>query len=145
MQRNTMAQMAKAIHMIIGTETFGSISKESVNNSPRDIDIEDDAPKRKPSLEEIDALEEARLAIEYIVIPGGEAVELLSRCSEIVDLQLKLVESYQLAAEKSGSEFTSRLHILPLKQNNPNPYLKSTTTTGLTGSNGVARLPFLPE
>lgn len=146
-KRNTMAQMVKAIHMIIGTETFGSISKESANNSPRDIDIEDDAPKRKPSLEEIDALEEARLAIEYIVIPGGEAVELLPRCSEIVALQLKLVESYQLAAEKSGSEFTSRLHILPLKQNKRNPSLKATTTT-TTGGNGgasVTRLPFLPE
>ncbi|CAI8615723.1 unnamed protein product [Vicia faba] len=43
----------------------------------------DEEPKRKPFLEEIDALEEVRLAIKYIVIPRGEAIELLPRRSEI--------------------------------------------------------------
>lgn len=51
-----MAQMVKAVRMILGLESFGSISKKPLKNS-FDIEIEDDAPKRKPSLEEIDALE----------------------------------------------------------------------------------------
>lgn len=47
-----MAQMVKAVRMILGMD---SASKRPRKSS--DIEIEDDAPKRKPSLEEIDALE----------------------------------------------------------------------------------------
>ncbi|KAK6933430.1 Stage III sporulation protein AA, AAA+ ATPase domain [Dillenia turbinata] len=150
---NTMAQMVKAIRMILGMESFGSLSKQQLNRSA-DIKIEDDAPKRKPSLEEIDALEEARLAIEYIVIPGGEPVELLPRCSDIVARQLELVESYQLDVENSGTEHNPRLQILPRRSNKKTSvkYSKSSspqpTSKSLTGSNGgtsFARLPLLPE
>lgn len=55
MQSNTMAQMVKAVRMILGLESFGPMSKpfsDSLN-----IEIQDDEPKRQPSLEEIDALE----------------------------------------------------------------------------------------
>lgn len=51
-----MAQMVKAIRMILGMDSFGSLQKQS-SKSSLDIEIKDDAPKRKPSLEEIDALE----------------------------------------------------------------------------------------
>lgn len=51
-----MAQMVKAIRMILGMESFGSMSKLS-SKDVLDIEIEDDAPARKPSLEELDALE----------------------------------------------------------------------------------------
>lgn len=51
-----MAQIVKAVRMILEMESVGSLPKQLVNNS-FDIEIEDDAPKRKPSLEEIDALE----------------------------------------------------------------------------------------
>ncbi|GAV60736.1 AAA_18 domain-containing protein [Cephalotus follicularis] len=105
---NTMAQMVKALRMILGRQ---SVSKQPLRNT-FDIEIEDDAPKGKPTLEEIDALEEVRLAIEYIVIPGGEPVELLPRQSKIIARQLQLVESYQLAAENSGASVT-RLPLLP--------------------------------
>lgn len=56
LQSHTMAQMVKAVRMILGRESFGSLSKKPFKRSV-DIEIEDDAPKRKPSLEEIDALE----------------------------------------------------------------------------------------
>ncbi|KAK9124138.1 hypothetical protein Sjap_013740 [Stephania japonica] len=106
---------------------------------------------------------EARLAIEYIVIPGGEPVELLPRCSEIIARQLKLVESYQLAAEKSGTELNSRLQILPQRlSKKSSSYSKNSGTSAkgqdeqILGSNplngggggggtSVARLPFLPD
>ncbi|KAL5735052.1 hypothetical protein ACOSP7_032913 [Xanthoceras sorbifolium] len=153
---STMAHMVKAVRMILGMESFGSIPKPSLKNS-LDIEIEDDAPKRKPTLEEIDALEEVRLAIEYIVIPGGEPVELLPRCSEIVARQLELVESYQLAAENSGTELNPRLQILPLRLNKKlssksvkfgSTSQNETSRKSLTSSDGgtsVTRLPFLPE
>ncbi|CAI9091169.1 OLC1v1026123C1 [Oldenlandia corymbosa var. corymbosa] len=148
---NTMAQIVKAIRMILRMDSFSSKTNELVNDS-LDIEIEDDAPKRKPSLEEIDALEEVRLAIEYIVIPGGEPVELLPRRSEIVALQLELVQSYQLSAENSGTELNPRLQILPQKLNKSTSKsskspAKDTNFNYLTdsGASGLTRLPFLPE
>lgn len=62
-------------------------------------------------------LQEVRLAIEYIVIPGGEPVELLPRRSDIFALQLELVESYQLEVENTGTEMNPRMQILPHKLN----------------------------
>lgn len=56
MQSNTMAKMVKAVHMILEMDAIGSTSKRGPR-SPFGIEIDDDAPKRKPSLEEIDALE----------------------------------------------------------------------------------------
>ncbi|CAK8574115.1 unnamed protein product [Lathyrus sativus] len=160
LKSNTMARMLKAVKMILGLESFGPMTKKPSNESP-DIEIEDEEPKRKPSLEEIDALEEVRLAIEYIVIPGGEAVELLPRRSEIIDRQLELVQSYQLAAEKSGTDQNTRLQILPLrvsakkssKTGSVTRKKRSSTTSeasagGVGGGNGgstVSRLPILPE
>ncbi|XP_077233736.1 P-loop containing nucleoside triphosphate hydrolases superfamily protein [Tasmannia lanceolata] len=155
---NTMAQMVKAVRMILGMNSFGSVLGGPLNHFSRDIEIEDDAPKRKPSLEEIDALEEVRLAIEYIVIPGGEPVELLPRPSDIIARQLELVESYQLAAEKSGTELYPRLQILPQTLNKKTSIKYSgsclsrqeeqilgfhSLPTG--GGTSVARLPLLPE
>lgn len=152
---NTMAQIVKAIRMIVGRDNTSSSKQPEVMEG--EIEIEDDAPKRKPSLEEIDALEEARLAIEYIVIPGGEPVELLPRCSEIVARQLELVESYQLLAETFGSDSNSRLQILPMKitkrgSSKDNGASKPTKQTGSDlivsengGGSSFSRLPFLPK
>lgn len=60
-----MAQMVKAVRMILGLESFGPTPKKTLNSS-LDIEIEDDAPKRKPSLEEIDALEVQSLSVDLI-------------------------------------------------------------------------------
>ncbi|XP_073122188.1 protein SEEDLING PLASTID DEVELOPMENT 1 [Henckelia pumila] len=148
---STMAQMVKAIRMILGMDSFTTTQKQS-NRTSLAIEIEDDAPKIQPSLEEIDALEEVRLAIEYIVIPGGEPVELLPRRSDIVARQLKLVESYQLAAENSGTELNPRLQILPQKLNKGNFKPSSSfffkydgSAAGGEGGTSVFKLPFLPE
>lgn len=152
---NTMAQIVKAVRMIVGRDNSPSNKQPTVMEG--EIEIEDDAPKRKPSLEEIDALEEARLAIEYIVIPGGEPVELLPRCSEIVARQLELVESYQLLAETFGTDSNSRLQILPVKitkksSSKDNRGSKPTKQTGSDlivsengGGSSFSRLPFLPK
>ncbi|KAG4984582.1 hypothetical protein JHK87_029331 [Glycine soja] len=108
---NTMAQMVKAVRMILGLESFGPTPKKALNEC-LDIEIEDDEPKRKPSLEEIDALE------------------------------LELVQSYQLAAEKSGSDQNPRLQILPLRLNTKKPSKstiarkKTSPTSMSTGDSG---------
>lgn len=51
-----MAQMVKAVRMILGMESYSYSWKQPVKNYV-DVEIEDDAPTRKPSIEEIDALE----------------------------------------------------------------------------------------
>jgi len=51
-----MAQMVKAVRMILGLESIGRTTNKPLNDC-LDIEIEDDEPKRKPTLEEIDALE----------------------------------------------------------------------------------------
>jgi hypothetical protein len=92
------------------------------------------------------------------VIPGGEAVELLPRRSEIIDRQIELVQSYQLAAEKSGTDQNTRLQILPLrlstkrhsKSSSVSRKKRSSTSEKSAcsgGGNGttVNRLPILPE
>lgn len=148
----TMAQMVKAVRMILEMDSFSSTQMLSTKASI-DIEIEDDAPKRKPSLEEIDALEEVRLAIEYIVIPGGEPVELLPRRSDIVARQLELVESYQLTVANSGTESNPRLQILPQKlkkrsSKQNSSFVKYTGPLPVSRTGGgasVGRLPFLPE
>ncbi|XP_042490375.1 protein SEEDLING PLASTID DEVELOPMENT 1 [Macadamia integrifolia] len=65
--------------------------------------------------DKIDALEEARLAIEQVVILKGEPVELLARSSHIMSLQMDLIKKYQLQLEKVGKEPDVRLRILPFQ------------------------------
>ncbi|TYI96289.1 hypothetical protein E1A91_D01G061600v1 [Gossypium mustelinum] len=66
-------------------------------------------------LEKVDALEEARIAIEQVVIPKEEPVELLPRPTQIISLQTELIEKYQLQSEKIGKGSDVRLRILPFK------------------------------
>lgn len=86
-------------------------------------------------------------------------MELLPRRSEIVARQLELVESYQLAAENSGTELNPRLQILPLRLNKNKKSFSNSSKSGstsptetlgksLTSSDAgtsFTRLPFLPE
>ncbi|GMJ10141.1 hypothetical protein like AT1G73170 [Hibiscus trionum] len=66
-------------------------------------------------LEKLDALEEARIAIEQVVIPRAEPVELLPRSPQIISLQIELIQKYQLQPEKVGKGSDVRLRILPFQ------------------------------
>ena len=63
--------------------------------------------------DEIEALEEARLAVEQIVIPTGQPVELLPRSAKIRKMQHELVEHYRLHSDSFGEEPNRRLRIYP--------------------------------
>jgi stage III sporulation protein SpoIIIAA len=63
--------------------------------------------------DEIDALEEARLAVEQIVIPKGQPVELLPRSAKVRKMQHELVEHYRLKSNSFGDEPNRRLRIYP--------------------------------
>ena len=63
--------------------------------------------------DEIEALEEARLAVEQIVIPKGQPVELLPRSPKVRKMQHELVEHYRLQSDSFGEEPNRRLRIYP--------------------------------
>ncbi len=65
------------------------------------------------SEDEMDALEEARLAVEQIVIPKGQPVELLPRSPKVRKMQHELVEHYRLKSDSFGDEPNRRLRIYP--------------------------------
>jgi len=65
------------------------------------------------SEDEMDALEEARLAVEQIVIPKGQPVELLPRSAKVRKMQHELVEHYRLKSDSFGDEPNRRLRIYP--------------------------------
>lgn len=104
-------------------------------------------------------LQEARLAIEQVVIPKGEPVELLPRPFHIMLLQRELIWEYKLQSIKVGTESEMRLRILPF-QASVNEGRHSSESDGEdnglddfisnnNGTNGmpytVDRLPLLPE
>nr|GLL16517.1 uncharacterized protein ycf45 [Ipomoea trifida] len=66
-------------------------------------------------LERMDALEEARIAIEQVVIPKGEPVDLLPRPSNILLLQKDLISKYKLKSVRIGTEPDARLRIIPFQ------------------------------
>lgn len=68
---------------------------------------------RNGSEDEIEALEEARLAVERIVIPKGQPVELLPRSASVRKMQHELVEHYHLQSGSFGEEPNRRLRIYP--------------------------------
>lgn len=63
--------------------------------------------------DEIEALEEARLAVEQIVIPKGQPVELLPRSPKVRKMQHELIEHYRLQSASFGDEPNRRLRIYP--------------------------------
>ncbi len=65
------------------------------------------------SEDEIEALEETRLAVEQIVIPKGQPVELLPRSPKVRKIQHELVEHYHLKSTSFGDEPNRRLRIFP--------------------------------
>ncbi|QDZ40878.1 AAA family ATPase [Euhalothece natronophila Z-M001] len=63
--------------------------------------------------DELEALEEARLAVEQIVIPKGQPVELLPRPAKVRKMQHELAEHYRLKSDSFGEEPNRRLRIYP--------------------------------
>ncbi|MCH9055179.1 R3H domain-containing nucleic acid-binding protein [Parathermosynechococcus lividus] len=99
---NSMAQIVRGLRHLLGME----------DTSPTDTaDLSLFSPSG--SNDELEALEEARLAVEEIVLPKGQAVELLPRSANIRRMQHELIEHYQLTACSFGEEPNRRLRIYP--------------------------------
>eukprot|EP00252_Welwitschia_mirabilis_P003501 TRINITY_DN13559_c0_g1_i2.p1 TRINITY_DN13559_c0_g1~~TRINITY_DN13559_c0_g1_i2.p1 ORF type:complete len:465 (-),score=68.76 TRINITY_DN13559_c0_g1_i2:41-1435(-) len=114
-QSNTMTQIMKAIQIIFGIAPLGSRFYSLVKQKDENDSMY--GSLRDSSSEMIDAMQEARLAIEYIVIPTGQPVELLPRSADVIDHQIKVADSYQLLTMTSGTQSDLRLQILPFFSN----------------------------
>ncbi|MGD1873186.1 MAG: R3H domain-containing nucleic acid-binding protein [Mastigocoleus sp.] len=116
-----LRQMAKARHLPIQMLKASTIP-QITRALRRLLNIEEPgmADERELQLflhsatdDEMDALEEARLAVEQIVIPKGQPVELLPRSAQVRKMQHELVEHYRLKSNSFGDEPNRRLRIYP--------------------------------
>ncbi|TVQ42457.1 MAG: AAA family ATPase [Gloeocapsa sp. DLM2.Bin57] len=118
---NKLRQMAKSFQIPIYGVKSNSIPQISYglkqllnqDDSPTAETIELSILAQGGNDDEIEALEEARLAVEQIVIPRKQAVELLPRSAKVRKMQHELVEHYRLQSDSLGEEPNRRLRIYP--------------------------------
>ncbi|MGF1538109.1 MAG: R3H domain-containing nucleic acid-binding protein [Elainellaceae cyanobacterium] len=115
-----LRHLAKLRHIPIYTVKSNSVP-QIIRAARRMLRLDDGPPEpininlfsRSGGEDEIEALEEARLAVEQVVIPNGQPVELLPRSAEIRKMQHELVEHYRLKSSSFGEEPNRRLRIYP--------------------------------
>jgi hypothetical protein len=100
MKANTIPEVTRTLRQVLGMD------------KPSTID-EPELGFQSGSDSEIDALEEARRAVEQIVLPLGQPVELLPRSAKVRKMQHELVEHYRLNSCSFGEEPNRRLRIYP--------------------------------
>lgn len=103
-KENTLLSLTRALRRLLHLE-----DPEEENEGETELDLF----IQTTAADETEALEEARLAVEQIVIPKCQAVELLPRSAPIRKLQHELVEHYHLRAKSFGEEPNRRLRIYP--------------------------------
>ncbi|CAA7402574.1 unnamed protein product [Spirodela intermedia] len=138
---SSLLQITKALRVIVAER----------DNEAQHFQAEDDMS----SVEKVDALEEARLAIEQVVIPKRRSVDLLPRPSHIIVAQMGFIGEYKLLCEKVGQEPNIHLRILPTHTETTSSSDGDATDPGLEESDSpsdpgsphssVVRLPLLPE
>ena len=99
---NTIPQITRVLRQLLNLDD---------PNEPEAIDVR--LFTKAGNDDEIEALEEARLAVEQIVIPQGQPVELLPRSAKVRKMQHELVEHYRLQSDSFGEEPNRRLRIYP--------------------------------
>ena len=117
-----LKQVAKARQLPIYTVKSNSIP-QITRSLRRLLDLDDEGEllaaanldlfAQNGADDELEALEEARLAVEQIVIPKSQPVELLPRSPKIRKMQHELAEHYRLKSLSFGDEPNRRLRIYP--------------------------------
>ncbi|WP_228038071.1 R3H domain-containing nucleic acid-binding protein [Nodosilinea sp. LEGE 06152] len=97
---NSIPQITRALQRLL-----------DLDDNPAAVDLE--LFSHSGGDDELEALEEARLAVEQIVIPKGQPVELLPRSARIRKMQHELAEHYRLKSLSCGEEPNRRLRIYP--------------------------------
>ena len=100
---NSIPQITRSLRRLLDLDGDGEM--------PENVDLE--LFSRSGADDELEALEEARLAVEQIVIPKSQPVELLPRSPKIRKMQHELAEHYRLKSLSFGDEPNRRLRIYP--------------------------------
>jgi stage III sporulation protein SpoIIIAA len=100
---NSIPQITRSLRRVLDLEDDGE-TVEAINL---------DLFARSGADDELEGLEEARLAVEQIVIPKSQPVELLPRSPKIRKMQHELAEHYRLKSMSFGDEPNRRLRIYP--------------------------------
>ncbi|XP_065013117.1 protein SEEDLING PLASTID DEVELOPMENT 1-like isoform X2 [Musa acuminata AAA Group] len=147
--------VTKSTSLVQITKAVGALVNEHANVSKYHKEEHE-----ATSSEMVDALEEARLAVEQIVIPQGKSLQLLPRPPHIIPVQIDLIKKYKLKWEMVVQEPGVYLRIFPLPLQagigekksvdqvvDENIELDNLRNFGDTESSqsGVPRLPLLPE
>ena len=102
-QSNSLMQIAKALRLLAKRNSIIPITKTNENSKAA----------KTISEEFLTPLEEARLAIEEIVIAKNIPIDLFPRTKQIRKQQYELVSHYQLRGISVGNENNRRLRIFP--------------------------------
>ena len=100
---NSIPQITRSLRRLLDLDD-NDMASEAINL---------DLFSRSGADDELEALEEARLAVEQIVIPKSQPVELLPRSPKIRKMQHELAEHYRLKSLSFGDEPNRRLRIYP--------------------------------
>ena len=103
LKSSSLPQIAQGLRRLLNLDEAG------LSETPADLD----RLMQGNNEDELEALEEARLAVEQIVLPKGQPVELLPRSASVRKMQHELVEHYRLTSRSFGDEPNRRLRIYP--------------------------------
>lgn len=103
LKSSSLPQLAQGLRRLLNLDEMG------LPEAPPDLSLF----AKGGGEDEIEALEEARLAVEQIVVPKGQPVELLPRTPLVRKMQHELVEHYRLKSRSFGDEPNRRLRIYP--------------------------------
>ena len=109
-KEDSLSNLVRALQTIVGPAPRWSAA---ASNPSADGGDSAAAASAATAADEQDALEEARLAVERIVIPTNRAVDLLPRSAAVRQAQEALAQSYQLVTVTAGTGAGARVRILP--------------------------------
>jgi stage III sporulation protein SpoIIIAA len=109
-KEDSLSNLVRALQTIVGPAPRWSAA--ATNPGAAGGDSAAAAAAATPA-DEQDALEEARLAVERIVIPTNRAVDLLPRAAAVRQAQEALAQSYQLVTVTAGTGSAAHVRILP--------------------------------
>ncbi|OUS42326.1 hypothetical protein BE221DRAFT_102832 [Ostreococcus tauri] len=99
------AQLVRALQAMLGITGAG----DGIGNASQEA--QQTGIRASSTADETDALEEVRMAVEQLVIPHREPVELLPRSNRIIAMQQALVDTYSLSHSAIGEGNERRLRI----------------------------------
>ena len=101
---DTLPQIQRGLERLLQRQGSGGQESSPVVDAASDGGNADDA---------LAALEECRLAVEHLVLPQGQPVELLPRSAAVRRMQAELAAHYKLETAVFGSGRQQRLRIFP--------------------------------